>query len=218
MSYSPSGQLNKFNQPSLVQFKDLKFLIMDSPSDLNIEQYVKELVRHGTTDIVRACEPHYSTVLCAQAGISCHDCEFKDGDPPPIPIINKWLDLIEKRCGSFDGKTPKETNNPLSSSSNQNNMEGGLAQKEAAAALHSKATDASKGGIQRCIAVHCVAGLGRAPMLVAVALMEAGFDAEDAVDLIRKTRRGAINNKQFNFLVEYKPMRKGINGSCCVMQ
>jgi protein tyrosine phosphatase type 4A len=35
------------------------------------------------------------------------------------------------------------------------------------------------------VAVHCVAGLGRAPVLVAIALMELGMKYEDAVELIR---------------------------------
>ena len=198
MSYSPTNNLNKFNQPSLVQFENLKFLIMDSPSDLNIEQYVKELVRHGTTDIVRACEPHYQTLHCDSAGITCHDCEFTDGDPPPLHIINKWLDIIESRYGSFDGKTEPEEN---------------LIENE----LHQKVQNNNKSKLKKCVAVHCVAGLGRAPMLVAVALMEAGFDAEDAVELIRKTRRGAINTRQFDFLLEYIPKRGKRQEGCCTI-
>ena len=68
-----------------------------------------------------------------------------------------------------------------------------------------------------CIAVHCVAGLGRAPMLVAVALIEAGLDPFDAVQFIRKKRRGAINDKQFRFLEAYKPTRRGAAACCCVV-
>ena len=35
------------------------------------------------------------------------------------------------------------------------------------------------------VAIHCVAGLGRAPVLVALALIEYGMKYEDAVDYIR---------------------------------
>ncbi len=53
-----------------------------------------------------------------------------------------------------------------------------------------------------CIAVHCVAGLGRAPVLVALALIESGMAPIDAVEFVRNRRRGAFNTVQLNFLVD----------------
>uniref|UniRef100_A0A7S4KTU3 protein-tyrosine-phosphatase n=1 Tax=Paramoeba aestuarina TaxID=180227 RepID=A0A7S4KTU3_9EUKA len=55
------------------------------------------------------------------------------------------------------------------------------------------------------IGVHCAAGLGRAPVLVAVALVEYGLDALKAVELIREKRRGAINQRQLHYLRKYEP-------------
>jgi protein tyrosine phosphatase type 4A len=55
------------------------------------------------------------------------------------------------------------------------------------------------------IGVHCVAGLGRAPVLVAIALMEAGMTCDDAILLIRSKRRGALNENQLTFLRNYAP-------------
>lgn len=71
-----------------------------------------------------------------------------------------------------------------------------------------------------CIAVHCVAGLGRAPVMVAIALIELGMKYEDAVEMIRKKRRGAINAKQLCFLEEYRPrnrLRDKKNGKACIV-
>ncbi|CAB0037999.1 unnamed protein product [Trichogramma brassicae] len=70
-----------------------------------------------------------------------------------------------------------------------------------------------------CIAVHCVAGLGRAPVLVALALIELGLKYEDAVALIREKRRGAINAKQLAYLEKYRPksrlkFKNGQKNSC----
>jgi len=63
----------------------------------------------------------------------------------------------------------------------------------------------SKENSGNSIAVHCVAGLGRAPVLVALALMESGMKYEDAVTYIRQKRRGAINKKQLHYLEKYRP-------------
>ena len=71
-------------------------------------------------------------------------------------------------------------------------------------------------GTNKTIAVHCVAGLGRAPVLVAIALIEFGMDAMSAVTFIREKRRGAINAVQLTYLESYQPTkRKG--GKCSIM-
>ena len=63
------------------------------------------------------------------------------------------------------------------------------------------------------IAVHCVAGLGRAPLFVVLALVHRGMDQLKAVDFVRSKRHGAINAKQLEFLRTYKPKRS----DCLIM-
>lgn len=61
------------------------------------------------------------------------------------------------------------------------------------------------------VAVHCVAGLGRAPVLVAIALIELGMAPLDAIEYIREKRRGAFNKPQITFLDGYKRKPKTTN-------
>ncbi|XP_029518812.1 protein tyrosine phosphatase type IVA 3-like isoform X2 [Oncorhynchus nerka] len=75
-----------------------------------------------------------------------------------------------------------------------------------------------------CVAVHCVAGLGRAPVLVALALIESGMKYEDAIQFIRQKRRGAINSKQLTYLEKYRPKQRLrykdphiFKNKCCIM-
>ena len=74
-----------------------------------------------------------------------------------------------------------------------------------------------------CIAFHCVAGLGRGPVLVVLALIEGGMKYEDAVQFIRQKRHGAFNSNQLLYLEKYRPKMwlcfKGSNGhrnNCCI--
>ncbi|KAJ3277922.1 hypothetical protein HK104_002837 [Borealophlyctis nickersoniae] len=67
------------------------------------------------------------------------------------------------------------------------------------------------------IAVHCVSGIGRAPILVACALIDAGVDPIEAVELVRSKRRGALNKKQLAWLIGdekggFKPLNKKKSG------
>lgn len=67
-----------------------------------------------------------------------------------------------------------------------------------------------------CIALHCVAGLGRAPLLVAIALVEYGQDPGQAVTFIRERRRGAINALQLQYLSSYKKQKKKSSSKCTI--
>lgn len=170
------------NPPTFVEWAGRRFLIMDAPSEGNLELYLRELRRHRVTDLVRVCDPTYPREAVERAGIKVHEMLFPDGEGPSEAIITAWLALVEARFGSAAGET-------------------------------GAAADESAG----TIAVHCVAGLGRAPVLVAIALIEAGMGYLDAVTFLRQRRRGAINNKQLRFLESYRRRSGSSTPRCLIM-
>jgi len=176
----PSVQLSRIF--SYVTFRNMRFLILDCPSNENLPIYLEEFVAHNITDVVRVCEPSYEIESLKQHNINVHDWHFQDGTVPPSEVIQNWLNLVEERFGpihcnkKFDMNEAIEFNNKY------------------IAGEHNDPT----------IAIHCVAGLGRAPAMVAIALIESGMESLDAVTYIRRYRRGAFNSKQIAFLDSYK--------------
>ena len=57
--------------------------------------------------------------------------------------------------------------------------------------------------------MHCVAGLGRAPFFVAIALVNNGCSPQNAIDLIRKNRPGSFNLAQAYYILEFEGKSKG---------
>ncbi|KAH8552482.1 dual specificity protein phosphatase CDC14B [Umbelopsis sp. PMI_123] len=167
------------NPPTLIETtENIRYLIVDSPSQSTLPIYLQEFERWNVTDVVRCCEPTYPKEILEENGIQVHDWIYADGDQPPGHLVNSWLKLIRR--------------------------------------TRTEALERRKSGSKLipCIATHCVAGLGRAPVLVAIALIEDGMSALDSVELIRERRRGAINSKQLRYLESYK--REQEAGSCRV--
>lgn len=171
-------------EPTYIETKSMRFLIMDAPRQGNLHWYIKKMQKYHVTHVVRVCEPTYMPDELTSAGITLHEMEYKDGTSPSKEIIDAWLQLVEKTFFT----------NPHDSPSS--------------------------------IAIHCVAGLGRAPQMVAIALVEfASMDPVEAVTFIRERRRGAINEKQLLYLEGYKKQyrrfRGGMDGGgpqpCCVI-
>ncbi|BFF93197.1 protein tyrosine phosphatase type IVA 1 [Drosophila madeirensis] len=162
--------------PALIEYKGMKFLITDRPSDITINHYIMELKKNNVNIVVRVCEPSYNTLELEAQGINVKDLAFEDGTFPPQQVVDEWFEVLKDKYQ----QTP-----------------------------------------EACVAVHCVAGLGRAPVLVALALIELGLKYEAAVEMIRDKRRGAINAKQLSYLEKYKPKarlkhKNGHKNSCSV--
>ncbi|KAJ3237847.1 hypothetical protein HDU78_003857 [Chytriomyces hyalinus] len=52
------------------------------------------------------------------------------------------------------------------------------------------------------IAVHCVSGIGRAPIFAVIALVDAGVERIEAVEFVRMRRRGAFNKSQLEWIMD----------------
>lgn len=58
------------------------------------------------------------------------------------------------------------------------------------------------------VLVHCVSGLGRAPVLVTISLIENKMNHDIAIQYIRKKRPGSLNSNQQKLLCDYKSPKK----------
>lgn len=197
--------LSIVNRPSLIEYKNLRFLIMDAPTESNVHAYIEVLMKKNVVAVVRACEPTYQVDALIRSGIKVMEAPFPDGDPPSEGILHDWLALVNRVFS-------------------ENESVGGKAHSKSVGATTATGTvvtlsdkDESEQPAKKTIAVHCVAGLGRAPVMVAIALIEAGMSNLDVIDFIRKRRRGAFNSKQLKYIQSYKPRNAGKKGECTIM-
>ena len=143
--------------PAEVQYGPMRFLITDRPSDMTMTTFLDECNKHNVKAVVRVCEPSYDTKALVHAGIQVLVSHFLLMCTP----VQDW----EFPDGSPPSKEIRDNWLRL---------------------IRDTFGGAAPDSSPPCLAVHCVAGLGRAPVLVAIALIEAGVKYEDAVDMIRQ--------------------------------
>jgi protein tyrosine phosphatase type 4A len=68
------------NHPSMteIRFKDLRFLITDSPADENLPSFIETCLKYGVTALVRVSEKTYDTKAIEAAGIKFYVCRKKE--------------------------------------------------------------------------------------------------------------------------------------------
>mmetsp|Transcript_270 Transcript_270/g.419 ORF Transcript_270/g.419 Transcript_270/m.419 type:complete len:194 (-) Transcript_270:56-637(-) len=181
--------------PSLIEWTNfngqkLSFLIMNSPKDENIDFYVNSCKKYNAKRMVRASDKTYSEGHFIDEGIGVNSLEFDEiSGQPPTDIVDDWLKIVSSTFG--------------------------IRKRSFVSLRKKKIKDVPS--IGPTIAIHCVTGLGRAPMLVAIALIENGMDMFDAVQLIREKRYGAISDKQIVLLNQYRCHRMKRCSSCSIM-
>lgn len=198
-SHSHSSNVPLTTKPAVIEHGNYRFCVHDAPTDSNLPSYVDFLLRKRVVALVRACEPTYESGPLQAAGIRVIELPFQDGSPPPDAMISRWLELVHEVFGPSNGGAKVKKDKSADKADK--------ADKAAAASKSSSTTPA--------IAVHCVAGLGRAPVLVCIALIESGMHWMAAVELVRKKRRGALNITQLQYLEAYKP--RGKKDNCNIM-
>lgn len=191
-------------KPSLVTYKHLRFVLFDAPSDSNIGLYAQELLEQNVTAVVRLCEPTYDKAVLEDMGIRVYDWPFADGESPPQHIIRTWLNLVNEVFGSVTGSPSSKKKTKDSAKSKQQTPY----LKPLPSDQNPSPTSNYPASPPPAIGVHCVAGLGRAPVLVAIALIEAGMSPLDSAIHVRAHRRGAINARQLKCIENYKRYSK----------
>lgn len=207
-------------KPTLLDYDRLRFLITGSPDDSSVAATLRHFQAQNVGCVVRACEPAYSDDVLISAGINCHDLAFPDGACPSKDLIARWFTIVDEHaklnvvCTSpLAGPSPP--NRQLSKKSSSLTA---FDEEVVTEAHRTRGESNNSADNEVRIAVHCVAGLGRAPLLVALALIRYGSSPENAIALIRSKRPGSINLKQAAFILSFDPAKlakkKNSNASC----
>eukprot|EP00177_Eucheuma_denticulatum_P001695 GFKZ01003045.1.p1 GENE.GFKZ01003045.1~~GFKZ01003045.1.p1 ORF type:complete len:301 (+),score=34.14 GFKZ01003045.1:393-1295(+) len=182
------------SRPTLLQHGPLRILITSSPSPHTLKEYAHTLRQYNVKHVVRVCEPTYDAEHLRMFGFRVHEWPFGDGEAPSERIIANWLSLMD-HVFQLDKQAPvMETESWGSSVDSSSDSDSSVSPSVSMEKMQANV---------ETVAVHCVAGLGRAPVLAAVALLELGMEWFEAVGWIRALRRGAINAAQVAFLERY---------------
>jgi len=147
--------------------------------------------------LVRLCDVSYDDNLIKKAGIEVKELTFPDGKNPPKAVVNEWLALVRSFSKSEQKLTKEkdfsnyfQKDSPLTVSHNSETLTQDLTPVNMNVNKNSPKNQEEGPGR---IAVHCLAGLGRAPVLVALALIDHGMKPELAIKMLRDARPGALN-------------------------
>lgn len=152
----------------LIKGKKINYLVTQSPSDANINNYVTLLKQFNIKKIIRTCGSKYKLDILKENQIELFDIFIEDGFFPVDSQIDELILIL-------------------------NQLEEGST-----------------------IAIHCVAGLGRAPTMVALALIILdNMKSEDAIKYIRSIIRGSFSSRQLHIIFSY--IKKRQNKSICII-
>lgn len=71
---------------------NLRFLILDCPTESTLTFYMEEFKKYNVTHVVRCCQPTYTTKRLNEVGIQVHDLPFKDGGVVSVSFFSSFLD------------------------------------------------------------------------------------------------------------------------------
>ncbi|KND01016.1 uncharacterized protein SPPG_04109 [Spizellomyces punctatus DAOM BR117] len=175
----------------------ITYLITDCPNEKSLlEDYLPLLQAHDCSNVVRLCDGGaYNADPLRQHGITVWDWPFEDGSVPPEAIISAYRDMLDSLTSSTATSDTDAKRRDSGRSGNASSIVG-------------KSKPA--------VAIHCISGIGRAPVLVAAALIDCGVDPVEAVELVRAKRRGALNKRQLAWLMDkkggFKRKKRGKDG------
>ncbi|KAJ3128388.1 Protein tyrosine phosphatase type IVA 1 [Physocladia obscura] len=164
----------------------LRILITDCPPSaaLLAEFYVPVFAELGVSHVIRLCEPTYDSQILSDAGVVVVDSmAFQDGSAPPQNIVAEYRTFIENILQQSESIPAPGT--PDSSNAVPRNSRNTTSTRQ-----------------KPTIAVHCISGIGRAPIFAVIPLIDFGMDRVEAVEFVRSKRRGAFNRIQIDWIMD----------------
>lgn len=172
---------------------NIRVFLSGSPTESTIDRFVKSVNKNGITDVFCFCSLKYNPDILQNTKVNFHHLEFTDGSIPTVNIIEKFNLLIDNIL--LRDEMDVNLSNLAEYKYNYKTL------------FHN-------------IYMHCNAGLGRAPVMLAYLMISRfDWDKTTCISNIRKNRKKSINRKQLEWIYDtnIKKIKIKKSDSCCLM-